>query len=374
MSPGQVSGGQESGEKPRGSGAPGGSGGSSGRPPGQTPRRPPAKTAQGGRPASNGSAGSSQAKKPGSRPAGSPGGQRRGTPRPSSYKVDAKPPRRFSASTMAMAAVAVVVVLVVVLVVVKITGSSSSNSSTNTRIAPVDVPANASTVAALESVPVSVENAVGLPSGITTPSVDTGQPPLVLNGKPGVVFIGGEFCPLCGAERWALILAFSHFGTFSGLKETTSSPWDSDPDTPTFSFYGATYTSSLLTFQPVEYESNDVNGLGTRHVLTPLNSQQQGLWTKYETHFGQGQGFPFADFGNKVFIITPSYNPGVLAGLDQGAVAALLKNASSPVTQGIVGTANYLTAGICSMTKQQPSAVCSISAVTKADKALGLSS
>ncbi len=274
---------------------------------------------------------------------------------------------------MAMAAVAVVVVLVVVLVVVKISGSSSTSTG-KTSIAPVDVPADASTVATLESVPVSVQNAVGIPSGITVPSVDKGQTPLVLNGKPGAVFVGGEFCPLCGAERWALILAFSRFGTFSGLKETTSSPWDSDPDTPTFSFYGATYTSSYLTFEPVEYESNDSDGLGTRHVLTPLNSQQQGLWSKYETHFGQGEGFPFADFGNKVFIITPSYNPQVLAGMSQGAVAATLKNASSPVTQGIVGTANYLTAAICQMTKQQPSSVCSVSAVTKATKALGLSS
>jgi Domain of unknown function (DUF929) len=276
---------------------------------------------------------------------------------------------------MAMAAVAVVVVLVVVLVVVKISGSSSNSGTGNTKLGPVNVPANASTVAALEGVSVSVQNAVGIPSGITAPSVATGQPPLVINGKPGAFFIGGEFCPLCGAERWALILAFSRFGTFSNLQETTSSPWDSDPDTPTFSFYGASYTSSLLTFQPVEYESNDSSGLGIgRHVLIPLTSLQQSLWSKYESHFGQGEGFPFVDFGNKVFVVTPSYNPGVLAGMDQGEVAGTLKNTSSPVTQGIVGTANYLTAAICQMTKQQPTSVCSVSAVTKATKALGLSS
>ena len=109
-------------------------------------------------------------------------------------------------------------------------------------------------------------------------------------------------------------------------------------------------------------------------MLTPLTTQQQNLWSKYETHFGQSTGFPFMDFNNKVFVVEPSYNPQVLQGMTQPDIAAQLKNASSQVTQGIVGTANFLTAAICSMTNQAPSSVCSASGVTKATKALGLSS
>jgi hypothetical protein len=288
--------------------------------------------------------------------------------------VTAKAPRRISASTLAIGAVAVVVILVVVLVVVKISGSSTPSSSAASKIAPVDVPADPATVATLLNVPLSVQNAVGTPSGISAPMVDKGQPPLTLDGKPGVMFIGGEFCPYCAAERWAMILAFSHFGTFSNLKETTSSPWDSDPATATFSFEGSTYSSSLVTFDPIEYESNDSDGLGTRHVLNPLTSAQQSLWSKYETHFGQSTGFPFIDFGNHVFVVVPSYNPGVLAGLNQTQIAADLKNASSPVTQGVVGTANFLTAAICSMTNQKPTSVCAASGVTKATQSLCLGS
>src|SRR5712692_8559609 len=37
------------------------------------------------------------------------------------------------------------------------------------------------------------------------------------NGKPEVVYVGAEYCPFCAAERWALSVALSRFGSFSGL-------------------------------------------------------------------------------------------------------------------------------------------------------------
>jgi|GEM_PF-4915528 len=42
------------------------------------------------------------------------------------------------------------------------------------------------------------------------------------------------------------------------------------------------------------------------------------------------------------------------------------------VTQEVVGTADYLSAGICSVTGMRPSAVCTDSAVTAAPRTLGL--
>jgi hypothetical protein len=364
MSAVQAGGGKGSGQKPGGT--------AGGRPASGSKPKPSAGT--------RGASGSSGAKTPNRRPgqATKPGSGGRGGPAaagagkrpPGAYRPGSAPPQRFSPSTLAFAAVAVVVVVIVGAVVYKITDSSKKPSSTPSSIAPTITAAPASLVNQVTSVPASVAAAVGLPSTgmVAPPTYKAGQPPLTIDGKPGAVFIGGEFCPYCGAERWALIMAFGKFGTFSGLQETTSSPWDSDPSTPTFTFVNTTYTSPYLTFDTSEHESNDTNGLGTRTVLQPLTALESRLWAKYDNP----EGFPFVDIGNKSFVLTPSYDPTVLSGLDQADVASKLKNPKDPVTQAIVGTSNYLTAGICNMTGQKPASVCSAPVVAKAAKAIGL--
>jgi hypothetical protein len=355
MSAVQAGGGKGSGQKPGttvgGRPAPGtktssGARGATKPAPGRRPG-PATKTASGGR----GGAGS--------------GGK--GSKQPGGYKPGAKPPQRFNPSTLAFVVVAVVVVIIVAFVVIKVTGGSKT-PSTNSLTAPKDKPAAAAVVKAVTSVPDSVADAVGLPatSTVAVPTVKTGQPPLTIDGKPGAVFIGGEFCPLCAAERWAMVMAFSRFGTFTNLQETTSSPWDSDPATATFSFYGASYSSPYLTFATSEHESNDSTGLGSRTTLQPLTSLESNLWAKYDNP----EGFPFLDIGNKYFVLNPSYDPAVLSGLDQVDIASKLKNAKDPVTEAIVGTANYITAGICGITGQKPASVCQMGAVTKAATAL----
>ncbi len=340
-------------------------------------------TTTGGRPAAgtkpaSGSRGANGAgKAPARRPAtktgsggGSGGGGGKGPKQPGGYRPGAKPPQRFSPSTLAFVAVAVVVVVVVVFVVVKITGKTSPTNTSGTP-APVLTPASQAVLNDVTSVPTSVATAVGLPpkGTVNPPTVKSGQPNLTINGKPAAVFIGGEFCPYCAAERWSLIMAFSKFGTFSNLSETTSSPWDVYPSTATFSFYGAKYTSSYITFDPVEHESNDTSPNGGRATLQPLTSLESSLWAKYDNP----EGFPFLDIGNKVFVLTPSYLPSTLAGLDQEDIASKLGNPKDPVTQAIVGTANYVTAGICSITGQQPASACSPAVIGQAAKAMGLS-
>jgi hypothetical protein len=233
-------------------------------------------------------------------------------------------------------------------------------------------PAPTSLVAQVTGVPQSVADTVGVPSSVVAPSVDKGQAPLTENGKPEALFIGAEFCPLCGAERWPILMALSKFGTFSGLSQTTSSPWDNPPAIATFSFRNAAFTSDVLAFTTVEHETNDTHGLGTRSTFQPLTSQEQRLWSTYAAHFGVQTGYPFMDIGNKVFVLGPSYNPALLEGLDNAAIAAKLTNPSDPVTQAIVGTANYLTAAICSITGQQPASVCTAKATQEAATALGV--
>jgi hypothetical protein len=284
--------------------------------------------------------------------------------------VQVRPPRRFSFSAVGFGAIGVVIVIIVALVIVKVTGGSTKSSPPPGSITG-DVAAPASLISEVTGVPSSVAKAVGLPSSVAPPSVLKGQEPLTLDGKPGAIFIGAEFCPYCAAERWAVVMAFSRFGTFSGLKETASSAWDYAPSTATFSFYDASYSSNLLTFEPVEAAGNDTSGPGTSRVLQSLTKTQSNVWVTYSAHFGTSEGFPFLDIGNKVFAIGLSYDPKILSGLSQSDIAAKLRKPRDPVTQAIVGTANYLTAAICSITNHQPASVCTAAATVAAARALG---
>ena len=305
---------------------------------------------------------------------GAAGGGKAGAPR-QNMKITAAPPRRFSPTTRAFASVAVVVVVVVALVVVKVATGSNNNGTNGVAPPPPPSVAPASLVAQISSVSPSVVDAVGTGTGNAPPTVLKGQPPLTSNGKPEVLFIGAEFCPYCAAERWAIAMAMSNFGQFNGLKETVSSPWDANPETATLSFYGSSFTSSSIDFEAVEHQTNDTHGGGTSTVLEPLTTQQKNLWINYSNHFGIQTGYPFLDIGNKVFVTGPSYNGdgSLLGGLDHQEIAAKFTHASDPVTQAIVGTANYITAAVCSLTGQQPTPVCSSSGVHKAAVGLGVS-
>jgi len=298
-------------------------------------------------------------------------GSRRGFARPKGSRSTSTKVSSFRRSSVILVFSAVIVVVAVIMAVTLTSGSPKRTSS----LAPVTTPASPTVLKQLTGVGPSVMNAVGVPSSsaVQAPSVDMGQPVLTVTGKPAAFLITSEYGAPCAAERWAVIMAFSRFGAFARLKETTSSTWVSYPDTATFSFYGSSYSSNYVALHTIEIESNDTgpNGAG-RHLLEQPNAQEKSLWDEYETHFGSTEGFPFLDIGNKVFVIGPSYSPQLLAGLNQSEIASKLTNPDDPVTQAIVGSANYLTAGICSVTQDQPSSVCSTSAVTQITRALSL--
>jgi thiol-disulfide isomerase/thioredoxin len=220
----------------------------------------------------------------------------------------------------------------------------------------------------ITSVPDSTLDAVGMGS-LGTSVVSQGAlvpisgSPLTSGGKPEMLYIGAEYCPYCAATRWAMAVALNRFGTFTTpLKGFHSSSTDVDPNTPTLTFYQQGYSSKYVTFTPVENE--DIN----RNQLQPTTSQQQSLWVKYDSSTSDGvtsQGYPFIDFGNKIALKLPPYDPAILKGLTWAQVASDLHNPSSPVAQAILGAANYMTAAICKTTANAPSSVCSSAAVTK---------
>jgi len=104
----------------------------------------------------------------------------------------------------------------------------------------------------ITSIPTATFNAVGAGTAAGLKAL-AGQPELTAGGKPELLYMGGEYCPFCAAERWAIAAAVSRFGTLSGLHFIHSSPTDVYPSTPTLSFYKSRYTSRYLAFVPVEW-------------------------------------------------------------------------------------------------------------------------
>ena len=264
---------------------------------------------------------------------------------------------------LASGSVVVVLAIVLVFVIVKLNGGKpSTNSAAGLSNGPTGSALSA-VVDKVTSVPASALNTVGEGGGAVTgkPTTISGSA-LTSNGKPEMLYIGAEFCPYCAAERWAMIVALSRFGTFKGLATVHSAVANGagnaepDPDTPTWTFVHATYSSPYLTFTPVEETTNIPDpSNGTYTPLQTPTAAQQALVTKYA---GPQGAIPFIDFGNKYLISGVSYDPGVLHGLSWATIATDLSNPSSPVAQAVDGTANYLTAAICKMTGNQPASAC----------------
>jgi thiol-disulfide isomerase/thioredoxin len=258
---------------------------------------------------------------------------------------------------LAVGAVVVVVAVVVVFVVIKATSGGSSPSTASGGVNGTLLPA--SVQKDITTVPDSALQSVGTGSVLSynpKPITTIKGASLTSDGKPEMLYIGAEFCPYCAAMRWSMAVSLSKFGTLSPLHGIHSSSTDTDPNTPTLTFYKTTYTSKYLTFTPVENEKID------HSALQATTSAQQAVWTKYSP---SGQlGYPFIDFGNKYLISGPQFDPAVLAGLTWAQVAQQMHDPSSPVAKGVLGGANYITAAICKITSNAPASVCNAPAVT----------
>jgi len=253
----------------------------------------------------------------------------------------------------AVAAVAVIAAVAVV-VGIKAGGNGSAGGQGN--------PAPAGLVAQVTSVPAGLAEAAGDGHGQVTgrPAVVTGSP-LEANGKPEVLFVGSEYCPYCAAERWALVVTLSRFGTFTGLRTIRSGNYQPYPDLATWTFYGSAYASRYLTFVAVETRSNvlvsraaNPQNRGSYTTLQKLTGAEEAILNRYD----KTGSVPFVDFGDRSVIVGASFDPLVLQQQTWSQIAAALRNPASPAGQAILGAANYMTAAICRLTGDRPASAC----------------
>lgn len=257
-------------------------------------------------------------------------------------------------------------VVVLIAVIIGVFVFISHQPATNPKESPVDP----NVLQAVTNVPQSTWEAVdkgSVKDGSFVPQ--SGQPLLKgPNGHPEFLYIGGEYCPYCAAERWAMVNALSRFGTFSNLSQIQAAEYNIS----TFSFYGSSYSSPYIDFTPKEIKGNALDQSQQGYVdLEKLTPEQQQIFQKYDS----GQNFPFVNIGNQYIAIGASYDLTVLLDSKQNAlsaqdIASSLTNTKSAIAQGILGTANYMTAAICNVTNQQPGKVCNSSTIQQLEQAL----
>lgn len=263
--------------------------------------------------------------------------------------------RRWAAG----AAIAAVVVVLGVLVAVKV---ASSGSSARVRVAGSAAsgkggygssPAPSAVVAGVASLPSSLLTGRSASAGVT-PARTVAGPALTAGGEPEVLYIGAEYCPYCAAERWAVVAALAKFGTWSNLGATHSASRDVYPNTATFSFYGAGYSSPWLHFTGVETTTNQPQGSG----YVPLQSPSPAEAAVFQAKDPQGS-IPFVDLGGKSVIVGASYDPQVLQGLSMAQIAGELRDPSTPVAKSVDTAAGMITRRLCGLTGDKPAGVCS---------------
>ncbi len=221
--------------------------------------------------------------------------------------------------------------------------------------------------AKLTNVPASALDTVGAGSSSNPPrTIDA--PALTKDGKPRVLYVGAEFCPYCASQRWPLVVALSRFGTFNNLSTTYSAPApEPNPNTPTITFHGSTYTSQYLSFTAYETATNEKSN-GNWKPLETLSSEDQTLFSTYNAPpYTQTKGaIPWLDIAGTSIQEGASWDATPILAMSHAQVVTALADPSTPTGQGVLGTANVLTAQICKATGGQPANVCTSAGVVAA--------
>lgn len=262
--------------------------------------------------------------------------------------------------------VLVVLVIVGALVVSALQGTQNVDAKAQSSL-------DQATFTKLTSVPKATLDTVGVGSLLSAPQ-SINAPALTKDGKPRVVYVGAEYCPFCATQRWPLVVALSRFGTWNNLAATYSAPApETNPDTPTVTFHGATYTSSYLSFTGYETQTNKKSN-GQFTALDKLEGDDLALFQKYDAppyvDARSAGAIPWLTIGGTWIVPGASYESAPILGKTHAEIAAALSDPKSDIAKGIDGTANAFTAAICKVTDQKPAEVCAAPGVQAAAAAL----
>lgn len=279
--------------------------------------------------------------------------------RRSDRRVVARRPRRNLYT--ARAAGGLVAVAVIAFLLVSILGGKGSHTAPPAK-GTYRLPAAA--LSELNNVPVSLllKNAETSNVNQVTPPdmLPPNAPRLRSNGHPEIIYIGTPFCASCAGERWALVIALSKFGTFKNLSGTTSS--DIHPGGPTFSFYGATYTSKYLSFVTDEQSPVSVKrSAGFYENSLTLSEQEHNIMTAWDVapYTTQSGSVPFLYIGGKFLLSGFQYDAGTLWKMSFQATAKMMTSGTTAVSKHVEAAAGFLVRDFCALSHQQPAAVCS---------------
>lgn len=270
----------------------------------------------------------------------------RGTRAAAARAAEARRRRRV---LVAGSASGLVVLIIAALVIVKLASggghSSAPGAEPVVRAAPA-VLARLGGIAPASLARAAASTSVNRPQAVSNPTVTT--------GAPHVFYLGADYCPFCAAQRWALVTALSHFGTWTDLATTSSAADDVYPNTATFSFHGASFSSPYLTFAGVETATNRRTSTGYAPLDTPTAEQAQIVQT-----YDRAGSIPFLDLGGRFIQSGSSFVPTVLAGMTVDEISAEAADSSTAAGRQIQAAAGVLVADLCQLTNQQPANVCS---------------
>lgn len=267
--------------------------------------------------------------------------------------------RRRRNTLLAITAVGVVIIVVAVLVIVKVTGGGKTNVAVGSGI---NQPVSAAQYNELASIPASTLaraannfHDTSSTTPLTYPQPIKG-PAYTVDGKPGGFYLGAEYCPYCAGERWAVVLALSKFGTWSGLQTMKSSSTDVFPDTPTFTLLKATFASKYFGFDHWEQETR------TYKPLQTPSATASKLFGKYNLQ----QGIPFVYLDGKYLINEIQYDDAFFRpgggqntpGMSFKAALASVTSGSTALSAHVEAAAGSIVADVCKITHGQPGSVC----------------
>jgi hypothetical protein len=191
-------------------------------------------------------------------------------------------------------------------------------------------------------------------------------PRLNTSSKVGLLYIGGDFCPYCAAQRWGLVLTLLRFGDINGLQYMLSSPADSHPNTATVTFQRVEYQSKYVSLQAVEGWDRHV------HKLTPLDPLQTRIFATYDAppYTPDPGGIPFVYLDGHYMLTDPMLKASEIAGMTWQQIADGFADPRSKLFVDIMPNVNLMTAAICQLDGGNPTDVCTSPGVIAANAAL----